>query len=191
MDNRDESKKRLFIAIDIPEAVKDNIYNFTVNLLGKDRFIKLVPASNIHITLKFLGNVDAGKISKIEKAIKTTVDVFEKFKYNISGEISAFPNPVNARVIFLEIDRGGDSISKVYNQLEDNLNRIKIKREKRKFSPHITIARIKNKENIEQITGKHKVNFDINMDCSEITLFESRLKPEGAEYIILNNFSLK
>jgi len=188
---KDKLRKRLFIAIDIPEVVKENIYNFSRSLLGEDRGIKIVPASNIHITLKFLGDIDISKINKIEEAIKKTANLFKKFKYEISGKINAFPNTDNARVIFLEVGMGGDQIYRIYNELENNLGRIKIKREKRKFSSHITIARLRNRKNIKQLIEKCKLDVDIILDCSEIVLFESNLKPDGAEYIILNNFSLK
>jgi 2'-5' RNA ligase len=75
--------------------------------------------------------------------------------------------------------------------LEDNLSRIKIRKEKRNFSPHITIARIKDKKNIEKLINNHKMNPTNLLDCPGITLFESRLKPHGAEYIILGSYSLK
>ena len=190
-EDKKNFERRLFIAIDIPEFIKDNIYNFTVALLKEERQIKVVSAPNIHITLKFLGNINTGKINKIEKAIKETADTFRRFKYEINGKINAFPSPNNARVVFLEIGNGGRQISEIYNELENNLSRVKIRKEKRKFFPHITIARIKNKKNIEQLVNNHEMDSVDRLDCLEITLFESRLKPKGAEYTILNKFSLK
>jgi len=190
-EDKKNFERRLFIAIDIPEFIKDNIYNFTVALLKEERQIKVVSAPNIHITLKFLGNINTGKINKIEKAIKETADTFRRFKYEINGKINAFPSPNNARVVFLEIGNGGRQISEIYNELENNLSMVKIRKEKRKFFPHITIARIKNKKNIEQLVNNYEMDSVDWLDCLEITLFESRLKPKGAEYAILNKFSLK
>ena len=190
-EDKKNFERRLFIAIDIPEFIKDNIYNFTVALLKEERQIKVVSAPNIHITLKFLGNINTGKINKIEKAIKETADTFRRFKYEINGKINAFPSPNNARVVFLEIGNGGRQISEIYNELENNLSMVKIRKEKRKFFPHITIARIKNKKNIEQLVNNYEMDSVDWLDCLEITLFESRLKPKGAEYTILNKFSLK
>jgi 2'-5' RNA ligase len=186
-----ESKKRLFIAIDIPGHIKDNVYDYTKNLFKENGHIKLVSAPNIHITLKFLGNVNIDKIEKIKKAIKETADKFSRFEYEINGKINAFPSPGNARVIFLEIGSGGERISEIYKQLEDNLERIKIGKEKREFFPHITIARIKDKKNMKHLISEYKLDKIERLDCSNITLFESQLKPHGAEYSILGEFGLK
>lgn len=189
--NKNEFKKRLFIAIDIPEAIRDNIHNLATDMLVRGGYVRVVPASNIHITLKFLGDVNINKRDRIEEAIKITADSFERFKYEISGAVSAFPDPGNARVVFLEVDKGGEQICKIYNELEDNLARIKIEREKRKFSPHITVARLKNREDIKELIINQGEKINAVLDCKEITLFESRLRPEGAEYIVLNKFGLK
>lgn len=189
--DKNKSEKRLFIAIDIPDFMKDDIYDFTAALLGEGRHIKLVSAPNIHITLKFLGNTNIDKVEKIKKAIETTADRFGRFKYEISGKINAFPSLANARIVFLEIGSGGERISEIYDELENNLSRIKIRKEKRDFSPHITIARIRNKNNMEQFIDRHKMSPASLLECSDITLFESQLKPHGAEYIILGKFSLK
>ena len=183
--------KRLFIAIDIPGHIKDNVCDYIKTLLKENSHIKLVSAPNIHITLKFLGNINIDKIEKIKKAIKETAEKFNKFKYEINGKINAFPSPGNARVIFLEIGSGGEQISEIYKQLEDNLEKIKIRKEKREFSPHITIARIKDKRNMEHLINEYKLNKIERLDCSNITLFESQLKPHGAEYSILGEFGLK
>lgn len=190
-DNKNELKKRLFIAIDIPGTVKDKIYNLAKDILTGSKNLKIVSAPNIHITLKFLGSTDVRKIGKIRNAVKETSDLFDRFKYEVSGRVNAFPAPENARVVFIEIDKGGEQICKIYNGLENNLSRVKIKREKRRFSPHITIARLKNRENIEKLITDQKKYLKVKLDCNEISLLESRLRPEGAEYIIIDRFSLK
>lgn len=185
-------QKRLFIAIDIPEYVKKYIYKITSNLFKGDKDIKIVSYSNIHITLKFLGNTNLSKIEKIKQAVKKTADSFKNFSYEIKENLGAFPTPENARVVFVEVGNGAGNISNVYNKLEDNLSKIKIRKEKRKFIPHLTVARIKGRKNVGDIIKKAKINHPISqMNCSKITLFESKLKPEGAEYIIIDEFGLE
>ncbi len=183
--------KRLFIALDIPGDIKSDIHSFTGNLLEKERGIKIVPASNIHVTLKFLGNININKIKKIENAIKITADSLEKFRYRISGKVGAFPNLAKARVVFMEIDDGSMRISEVYNLLENNLSKIKIRKEGKKFIPHVTVARIKGKKNLEKPDGSLRAGPDAWIDCHDILLFESRLRPSGAEYEVIGRFGLK
>ncbi len=190
-EERHNFDKRLFIAIDIPENVKDDIYSFTADLFGEDRSIRIVPASNIHVTLRFLGNININKIGKIENTIRMTADSFKKFRYRITGSVNAFPALRSARVVFLEIGDGDMQISEIYNLLDNNLSKIKIRKESRKFVPHITIARIRDKKNIEKLTGSNPAGPSGWMDCLDITLFESHLKSHGAEYSIIGKFSLK
>ncbi len=99
----------------------------------------------------------------------------------------------SARILFAPVQDTAGQITGVFKVLEANLAKIKIKKEERKFIPHITIARIK--ENLNTGTAdlikKISLNFKDRIICSKITLFESRLKPSGADYIILEEFALK
>ncbi|HEX7561158.1 MAG TPA: 2'-5' RNA ligase family protein, partial [Candidatus Humimicrobiaceae bacterium] len=81
----------------------------------------------------------------------------------------------------------------VFKALENNLAKIQINKDERKFIPHITIARIRGKLNIgtADLIKKISLGYKGSIICSKITLFESRLKPAGADYIILEEFALK
>ena len=183
-------EKRVFVGIRIPDSVKREIYDLTSKLLGREEKIRIIPYTNIHLTMKFLGNTSVQKISKIEKAIKNTTDSFKKFDYEIIGEIGAFPDLRNARIAFIKIGNGADAFLRVYESLEDNLGKIKIRKEKRKFSPHLTIARMKDRKNLENLF-KEKTGDSYKLKCTGIALFESKLRSTGAEYTILEEFSLK
>jgi len=185
------SEKRLFLAIDIPELVKNDIHKFVSVLLGRDSQIRVLPSLNVHITLKFFGNVNVYKIKEIEEASMITANKFEKFEYKIVSELGAFPSKKKARVIFLGIGMGADNISRVYDELENNLAGIRIDREKREFFPHLTVARTKSIKDVSRLLESKKFDYGKVLECSEITLFESKLKSYGAEYINLCNFSLK
>ena len=184
-------KNRLFIAVDIPESLKKNLYKIGDSLSRKDKDIKKVPCSNIHITLKFLGNVNLNKIEKVKSAIKKTAEYFTSFNYGIACKLNAFSSFKNARVVFVEITVGGNKLIEICSKLEDNLCKVKIKKEKRKFIPHITVARIRKRKNIEKLVENVKLDFIGEIKCCKLTLFESKLKSSGAEYIILEEFSLK
>lgn len=200
MNNFDKNKesgskenfgKRLFLAIDIPEFVKDDIHKFVSILLGRDGQIRVLPSLNIHITLKFLGNVADDEIKKIEEASIIAAGKFKRFEYGIGSELGAFPSKKKARVIFLGIGMGGDYICRIYDELEKSLEGIKINREKREFFAHITVARTKIIKDVSKLLEDNRFDYGKKLECSEISLFESKLKSYGAEYINLCNFSLK
>ncbi len=183
-------EKRIFIGISIADSVKEEIYDFTSKLLGGEERIRIIPSANIHLTMKFLGNTGIQKIPEIEKAIRNTAEGIKKFNYGITGEVGAFPDPGNARIVFLKIGNGTEAFLRIYDRLEEDLGRIKIRKEKRKFSPHLTIARIRDRKNLENLF-KEKRGDPYKLKCQCITLFESKLRPMGAEYTILEEFSLK
>ena len=99
----------------------------------------------------------------------------------------------SARILFAPVEDTAGQIANIFKALENNLAKIKIKKEERKFIPHITIARIRENLNIgtADLIKKISLNFKDSIICSKITLFESRLKPAGADYIILEEFALK
>jgi 2'-5' RNA ligase len=190
-EDKEILEKRLFIAIDIPDEVKSKIYDFTSDLFGRNRGVRVVPAPNIHVTLRFLGNTGINKIRKVENAVKMTADSLKKFKFRMTGRVGAFPSLSRARVAFMEIDEGDTQISEIYDLLNNNLSEIKIRKESRKFIPHITIARIRNKRSIEEFVASDTGGPEGWLECSGITLFESKLKPQGAEYYAVGRFDLK
>ncbi len=189
--NKSDLQKRLFIALDTAEGVRRHLYEIAVKLNKEENDIRKISFSNIHITLKFLGSVNINKIDKIISAVKKTADNFEHFYYRLADRLDAFPGLLNAKVIFVPLKEGNENVIKVYNDLENNLSKIKIRKEKRNFIPHITIARIKNRINIEKIVNGLRVCKPGRINCNRIVLFESILKPTGAEYNIVKGCQLK
>jgi len=192
--DKDEEKrltKRLFIAVDLPDSLKNYLYKTTSNLSKKDSDIRVTPASNIHITLKFLGEFKISRIEKLSAAIKKTASSFSNFSYTISDKLGAFPGINSARILFVSISDSENKIREVFKELEKNLAILNIKREDRKFISHITLARIRDKKDITDIIKDVKICYERKLDCSKLTLFESILKKTGAEYVILEEFDLK
>jgi 2'-5' RNA ligase len=184
-------QKRLFIAIDLPHDVKKYLYDVALNLNNRDKDIRAIPPGSIHITLKFLGDTNISKIDKIAEAMKNAAGDFQRFSYEIGKSLEAFPAAESARIVFVPVLEGSDKIAGIYKNLENNLSRIKIPKENRKFISHITIARIRNKKNISEILKDIELDYKNQHKCTKITLFESRLKPDGAEYIITCEAGLK
>lgn len=190
-DEKKFTAKRLFIAIILPNSAKNYLYKITSDLNRRDKDIRAIPAENVHLTLKFLGDTPTDKIHKIAEAVKKTAGSFDKFTYEISDNLGAFPGFNSARILFVPVSDGKVMIQKIFNNLEDNLSKIKIKKEGRNFICHITVARIREKKNIGETVKDLKLEYREKLLCSKLTLFESVLRSSGAEYIILEEFELK
>jgi 2'-5' RNA ligase len=186
--------KRLFIAITLPADFRILLFDSIKDLARQDLAVRPVAPECIHLTLKFLGRTDILKLREIMAAINDTAEAFDSFSFTPGTIIGSFPGTISlARILFVPVEDTGGHIADVFKVLEDNLAKIKIKKDERKFSPHITIARIRENLNIgtADLIKKISLNFKGSIVCSKITLFESRLKPTGADYIIIEEFALK
>jgi 2'-5' RNA ligase len=185
--------KRLFIAITLPADLRVLLSESIKGLARQDLAIKPISSECIHLTLKFLGSTDILMLREIVAVISDTAEAIDSFSYSCGNRIAAFPDIPSARILFVPVEDTDGQIADVFKVLENNLAKIKIKKEERKFIPHITIARIR--ENLSNGTAdlvkKISLNFKGSIACSKITLFESRLKPSGADYTILEEFALK
>jgi 2'-5' RNA ligase len=132
---------RCFIAIDIDqEKILEKILIVQKALEKSNADLKLVEAQNIHITLKFLGEIKEEKVNKVVEVMK--ILQFKPFKINLKG-LGAFPTINYPRVLWISIANGFNEASSIFNQLEEKLIKLGFPKEERGFSPHITIARVK------------------------------------------------
>ena len=175
---------RCFIAIELPEHVKSKIFHEFQTLKDKNLFGgKFVEKENLHLTLRFLGNLTKEKIEKISKKMREIN--FNGFRCMI-GRSGFFDNEKRIRVIWIE------TISKSLEQLEKKISERlpEYPPESGKFSPHITVARVEyindRKGLIENIKNVHLKN--LNFDVDEFILMKSELTREGARHKVLERF---
>ena len=183
------SQFRGFIAVDIDSFPK--LLEFERELKDTGANIKLVEPENVHITLKFLGNTDETLIDTIEKVIKNAVQGVNKFNIKLEGA-GVFPNQKYIKVIWLEIKQG-EKLGIIAQKIDEDLHEIGFKREKRKFSAHLTIARvrsIKNKEKLLWVIEKYKDSKFAEFDVNSIKLKKSELTQKGPIYTNLKNIRL-
>lgn len=179
------------MAIDLPQEIKKNIYHTGYPYFSNNRSIRAVKWENIHITLKFLGNIQQSLLPGLIQALNQAVKKDDAFQIKIDHRIDAFPNKRKASIIFVGIAVGGPAIENIFNHIEKELANINIEKEKRKFLPHATIARVKRKMDIASLEKEITFGSLPAFKCDRITLFESKLQPGGAEYAILDEFFLK
>jgi len=174
---------RSFIAFDIDnELVLRRFSEVQGRLLNTGADLKLVEPRNIHMTMRFLGNISPSIVDPIHEEMKKVS--FAPFNVEIRG-LGAFPDLRYARVVWAGIRRGADELRNVSNQLEPLLQGLGFKPDPKGFSPHLTLARVK--------TGRHKAELIqcikdsadyefgvVKADC--LRLKKSVLTPRGPIY---------
>jgi 2'-5' RNA ligase len=168
---------RCFIAITLPEEIKKKISEITKSLTEKG--IKKVRESNLHLTLKFLGEVEENKIEEIKQVIEKIN--YKKFNVSLKN-FGFFPNDSFIKVVWIGIEKGSKEIIELQKQIDLRLKDLGFKQE-RNFEPHLTIARVKFLENKKNFLEKIKeLKFEDNFSVLNFDLMQSFLKPEGPVY---------
>jgi 2'-5' RNA ligase len=182
-------KFRGFIAIDIKSFQK--LIDFERDIKKTGANVKLVEPENIHLTLKFLGDTDEILINSIEKIMKDSVESMKPFKICLKGA-GVFPNERYIKIVWIGIENG-DKIAQIASNIDENITKLGFTRDRREFSAHLTIARVKNLKNkqalIDVINKYRDVEFlEINVDT--IKLKKSNLTPKGPIYSTLKEVIL-
>jgi 2'-5' RNA ligase len=180
---------RSFIAFDIDnESILKRIADMQNFLTKTGADLKLVEPKNIHITLRFLGNITTSKVEKIFEEMKTVQ--FIPFGAKIHG-IGAFPSSRYPRVLWAGITEGADELRSIFNQLEPRLCSLGFAPDPKGFSPHLTIARVKSGRNRAELARfiDEKADYEfgtVNAAC--LRLKRSDLTPKGPIYSTLKEF---
>lgn len=180
---------RAFIAVEIDEQLKQKISKLISNLKKSGADAKWITENQMHITLKFLGNISKDKIGEISDALSIVSSDFKSFKITFS-KIGAFPNLDHPRIIWLGIDdNGAESLKMLNKNLENTLKKSGFREEDHSFQPHLTLARIKSGRNISGLVKLIKETDFASGNYTQInklTLFQSTLNPGGTIYTVIS-----
>jgi len=180
---------RSFIAFDIDsEAVLKKITSVQNLLIKTGADLKLVKPENIHITIRFLGNITPSMVEKIFEEMKKVQ--FAHFNVKIHG-IGAFPHLRYPRVLWVGMTEGADQLRSIFSQLEPSLRGLGFAPDTRGFSPHLTIARVKSGRNKVELVKcvTDNANFEFgNVKAECLRLKRSNLTPKGPIYSTLKEF---
>lgn len=177
---------RSFIAFDIDnDRIMKRLSMAQEKLVKSGANLKLVKSENIHITMRFLGNIRPNMIDQIHNEMKQLS--FAPFDVEIRG-VGVFPSPKYARVIWAGIKEGTNELEDVFNQLEPHLVKLGFKPDKRGFSAHITIARVRTGRNKAELIRcvNEFANYEfgvLKVEC--LRLKKSVLTPKGPVYSTL------
>jgi 2'-5' RNA ligase len=175
---------RTFIALELPPAVISLLAKVQEYLKSKRLRAKWVRPENIHLTLKFLGNIDPGDTDKIGGAMMDAVDDAAVFQLVAEG-LGVFPGIKRPRVIWVGLRGQIQLLFALQRALEENLAALGFKKDKRPFKGHLTLGRFKqtvDPNTIRQIIGEYENLYSEAFTARRIILFKSDLKPTGAVY---------
>lgn len=175
---------RTFIAIELSSEIQEKVGEFANSLRNPQDKITWVSTKNVHITLKFLGDVPANDIVSIQNIISEVAKGHKSLNASIKGT-GVFPSERNPRVLWVGVDNGKEEIKNVFTDLENKLASIGISKEERGFTAHLTIGRIKYVKDINEFAqniSKHKEDLFGNFLVDGISLVKSTLTPKGSVY---------
>jgi 2'-5' RNA ligase len=177
---------RLFVALDLPDAVRQSLRELIARLKPECRSAKWVRPEGMHITLKFIGEVGAEKLDTIRAAL-ATVHAEQPVEMQFHG-LAFFPNERRPRVLWCGVKASGN-LAELAAGVERALVPLGIPAESREFVPHLTLARFRSdggsRNDLEKLVraADELKSYDFGNACeTEFHLIESLLKPSGAEY---------
>lgn len=177
--------KRIFTAIDISEMARALVSDYIEELRRDFPNIRVAweTAEKLHLTMKFLGDVEDDQLVNLLEAIEKTARRFSDFNLQIAGT-GFFPSIRKARILWLGVPDKQGSLAKLKGILEGEFERIGFARETRNFNPHLTIARLREPHNSAGIVSLHATNefSSPGFSASELVVYQSRLQPNGSQY---------
>jgi 2'-5' RNA ligase len=184
-------KTRTFVAIEMPEDVRQQFKEVQATLRRADAHVKWVEPHNIHLTLKFLGDIGEDHLEGLFEGLAEGVQGIPSFEITLS-RLGAFPNLKKPRVIWIGVERGKEEMIQLQKKLEESIFNHGFPREDRKFSPHLTIGRVKSPRGLDElVTIMKDTPFESNsIAIREVVVMTSTLTPEGPIYTPLRKIGL-
>ncbi len=183
---------RTFIAFKLPKNIISSISEIQNRFKSYAFKARWVNPANIHLTLKFLGDINYTDIEKVSEAIINAVNGHAPISLAVKGT-GVFPGIKRPRVIWVGLTGEIEKLVGIQNDIEENLEELGFPREKRPFRGHLTLGRIKGKINPKKLLDAIKKfeKFESELfTADKIFLFKSDLKSTGSVYTELKSISL-
>jgi 2'-5' RNA ligase len=184
---------RVFCAVELPEAVRAQLQKHITRLREAvpDVSASWTRVENIHLTLKFFGNVAIDQIPRISEAASRAVKDFDSFQIGIGGA-GVFPKPSRAQVLWIGVNDSSGKLLELQRQLENQCAKAGFPKEDRAFKPHLTIARIRKPEGARRLADAHlEMDFEPQaVSLKELIVFRSELSSKGSKYTAISSHEL-
>ena len=187
---------RSFIAVEIPLEVRKPLTHLQQGLKAGARQVKWVEPENLHLTLQFLGNIDAIKVGDITAAIEKAAAGTRPFRIEVGG-LGAFPDIRRVSVIWVGLAGELEKLVILQKNIGAQLTPLGFPPETRPFTPHLTIGRVRDfarpeeRASIGQMITRTDYNVKYKIDVAAVSLMKSQLTREGPIYRKLAAITLK
>jgi RNA 2',3'-cyclic 3'-phosphodiesterase len=186
---------RTFIAIEISDEIRDALVQIQSHLKYAGADVKWVEKQNIHLTLKFLGEITDKKCDEVKAALDEAGRTTKQFEIDVK-ELGVFPKIDYPRVIWVGLNKGVNESKELAAKIEEALSRIGFQKESRPFAAHLTIGRVRSSKNKAVLKEKiesydlRAASSDLSQPIDSIILFQSTLMPNGPIYTKLHDAKL-
>lgn len=191
-DDQLVSTIRTFIAANLDQGLRAVLAGVQDRLKATRADVGWVRPENLHLTLKFLGQVEEGRIGAIGEVTAGAVGGCGPIRLVFQG-LGAFPRPREARVVWIGLSHGADTLAALQARIETGLEQLGFAREARPFTAHLTLGRVRGPERREQLAralAEAPAEPLGEMVLDRIELMKSNLSAAGARYTILQSFPL-
>ena len=183
---------RTFIGVDVGRVIRDRLVALQATLGQAGTDVKWVEATNLHVTLLFLGEVEDRQIAQICAMVAETTAAHQSFQLSVE-RAGCFPTPRRPRILWAGIGNGADALVALHGDLEKPLTKLGYRREERRYKPHITLGRVRSsapadglaKALAQQATWKGGETL-----VRELHVMSSELTSRGPNYTILSRAPL-
>jgi len=189
---------RTFVAVQLNDSIKEELNRAQALLKRKgiaDQ-VRWVQPRSIHVTLKFLGDVPVSRLKEIVVAIEQASDGVGPFSLSLGG-LGCFPSASRPNVIWIGVDEDTKELARLQARIQDRLSDLGYPPEKRKFTPHLTLARVgrhvkaEDRRHLGLSIERQSLHLMAEMEVDEISLMKSDLTPAGARHTRLAAIELE
>jgi len=182
---------RLFVAIELTAEMRDALREVQGSLGRATEGIRWVRPEQLHLTIKFLGEVTDGKVSRVAEAVARSAARSSVFEMQLT-ECGCFPLRGPVRIVWVGTHDGSGALQECVNTVEEEMEGIGFPKESRPFSAHLTIGRAKDGRGASGIRApveRCKVT-PVRQSVDELTLMSSVLSPKGPSYSVVSKAKL-